>query len=101
MEQKISIVLGVRYETEILFQDEFEQLAKEHKNVTFIPTISRPSKEWKGERGYVQEIIKKYFPNPDGVDIYACGLVKMIEDLQKSLSDSGFPKERIRYEKWT
>ncbi len=97
---KVSLLLGVRYENEILFRKEFEALAKKHANFEFIPTVSRP-KNWQGASGYVQEQIGQRFPNPAGIQIYACGLVPMINALREDLTKIGYPKEVIHYEKWT
>ena len=97
---KIWCFLGVRYEDEILFCDEFKKLEQEHSNFQFIPTISRP-KNWPGEVGYVQEKVKKYIKDPRSVDIYACGLVDMIEATLRVLGEAGFPSEQLHYEKWT
>jgi CDP-4-dehydro-6-deoxyglucose reductase len=97
---KVWCFLGVRYEDEILFWDEFKKLEGEHSNFKFVPTISRP-KNWSGEVGYVQEKVKKYLTSPKDVDIYACGLVDMIENTLKALSEAGFPPEQLHYEKWT
>lgn len=98
--KKVTLILGIRYENEILFDEEFKALAAEHANFEYIPTISRP-KDWKGETGYVQEQIKKRYPNPSGRVIYACGLVPMINSLLKDLGELGYPREVIRFEKWT
>lgn len=92
--------LGVRYEDEILFSNEFRKLEQEHPNFEFVPTVSRP-KNWSGEVGYVQEKVKKYLTHPKEVDIYACGLVNMIEETLKVLGAAGFPPEQMHYEKWT
>ena len=97
---KVWCFLGVRYEDEILFWDEFKKLEQEHSNFKFIPTVSRP-KNWSGEVGYVQEKVKKYLTHPQGIDIYACGLVDMIEQTIKVLGEAGFPPQQMHYEKWT
>lgn len=97
---KVWCFLGVRYDDEVLFWDEFQKLEKEHSNFKFIPTVSRP-KQWSGEVGYVQEKVKKYLTSPKDVDIYACGLVGMIEQTIKVLGEAGFPPEQMHYEKWT
>ncbi len=97
---KVWCFLGVRYDDEVLFWDKFQELEKEYSNFKFVPTISRP-KNWSGEVGYVQEKVKKYLASPKDVDIYACGLVDMIEQTIKVLGEAGFPPEQMHYEKWT
>jgi len=97
---KITLVLGIRYENEILFDEEFKALARQHPNFEYIPTISRP-KNWTGAKGYVQDQIRSRFPDPSGIQIYACGLVPMINSLLESLTQIGYPREAIHFEKWT
>jgi NAD(P)H-flavin reductase len=99
-EKKISLFLGVRHEYEILFDEEFKALAKKHPNFEYIPTISRPQ-NWDGAKGYVQEQIKTRYPDPTGRQIYACGLVPMVNALKEELTKMGYPKEVIHFEKWT
>ncbi len=98
--KKISMVLGVRYENEVLFQNEMEELAQQHSNFEFIPIVSRPEK-WQGEKGYVQHYLKKAFADPEGKAVYICGLIPMVNDTQQTLLDLGYTKENIHFEKWT
>jgi ferredoxin-NADP reductase len=93
------LIFGVRYENEILYTDELRDLEKRHANFRFIPTISRP-KEWKGEVGYVQEKLKKYVTDPRNKQIYVCGLIPMIEAVQKAAEEIGFDKKQVHFEKY-
>ncbi len=99
-DKKISLIFGNRYEDEILFEQEFRQLANKHPNFEFLPVISRP-KQWRGEQGYVQDMLKKYYPNPQGRAVYICGLVPMVNDLRDCLEKLNYPKESVHFEKWT
>ncbi|MBI3540733.1 MAG: oxidoreductase [Deltaproteobacteria bacterium] len=97
--KQITLIFGVRYENEIFYEDEFRKLEKEHANFCFIPTISRP-KEWKGETGYVQNVLKKYITAPKGKQIYMCGLIPMIDAVQAAALEIGFDKKVIHFEKY-
>lgn len=98
-QKPITLIFGVRYENEVLYADEFRELEKKHPNFKFIPTISRP-KEWKGEAGYVQDKLRKYVTDPAGKQIYVCGLVPMIEAVQKAAEEIGFDKKQVHFEKY-
>ncbi len=98
-QRSILLIFGVRYENEILYEDEFRDLEKRHSNFRFIPTISRP-REWKGETGYVQETLRKQVADPHGKRIYVCGLVPMIEAVEKAASEIGFDKKAVYFEKY-
>jgi ferredoxin-NADP reductase len=93
------LLFGVRYENEVLYSDEFRELEKNHPNFKFIPTISRP-KDWKGEVGYVQDKLKKYVTDPQGKQIYVCGLIPMIEAVQEAAEEIGFHKKQVHFEKY-
>ncbi len=97
---KMTLILGVRYENEVLFDEEFKALAARHANFEYIPTVSRPQ-SWKGETGYVQDVLLRHYPSPEGRQIYACGLVPMINSLLETLGKNGYPRETIHFEKWT
>ena len=97
--QKITLIFGVRYENEVLYQEEFQDLASKYPHFQFVPTISRP-KNWKGEVGYVQEKLKKYFQDPKGREIYVCGLIPMIEAIQAAATEIGFDKKQVHFEKY-
>ncbi len=96
----ITLVFGNRYENEILFHDEFLALKEKHANFEYLPVISRPH-AWTGAKGYVQDTIEKRFSDSKGIHVYICGLVPMVDELKGRLSDMGYPKETIHFEKWT
>ena len=99
--KNIWLVFGNRYETDILYENEWRELEKKHKNFHFIPTVSRP-KNWKGETAYVQDIIKKQFAGQtEGLDFYGCGLVPMCQQLKTTLLEMNIPKDRIHFEQFT
>lgn len=98
-DRQVILIFGVRYENELLYPEEWSELEKVHKNFKFIPTISRP-KNWTGEVGYVQDKLKKYITDPKGKEIYVCGLVPMIEGIQKAADEIGFDKKQVHFEKY-
>ncbi len=97
----IWLIFGNRYETDILYLDEWRELEKKHKNFHFVPTVSR-GKSWTGETAYVQDIIKRIFAGKnEGLDFYGCGLVPMCQQLKAALLEMNVPKERIHFEQFT
>lgn len=97
--RKIWLFLGIRYETEILYDDEWKKLAAEQPGFTYIPTISRP-KSWSGEVGYVQAKVAERLPYVAGLKAYACGGDAMMKELGAALVAKGYPKETLHYEVW-
>jgi ferredoxin-NADP reductase len=97
--KNIYLIFGNRYDDDILYKDEWENLQKNKKNFKAYLTLSRPEK-WTGPKGYVQEGIEKFIPDPKKKDFLICGLTKMINDVQDKLLSLGVPKEQIHYERY-
>lgn len=92
-------IFGTRYEEDILYREEFEDLARKYPHFQNIFTVSRP-KNWKGETDYVQHVFKKHIKNPHHTHVYICGLSNMILDVENTALNIGFHKEQIFYEKY-
>jgi len=99
-DKNILLIFGNRTEDEIIYRDVIEEWVKKYSNFTFIPVISQPSKEWKGEVGHVQDAMKKYIKNPQDKEIYICGLFKMVEEVRVLAAQMGFDSNRIYFEKY-
>ena len=97
---KLSLLFGNRYDGMIPYHQEWLDLARKHPQFTYIPTVSRPSPEWKGETGYVQTKINKFFPHPEGKRIYICGLNEMIQAVQETCLNQGYRQDQVTFEKY-
>ncbi|MDA3855809.1 MAG: FAD-dependent oxidoreductase [Candidatus Woesearchaeota archaeon] len=98
LEKEIILIYGTRQEDKILYKEEFEKIEKENPNFKYVPIISRPTENWEGRKGYVQD-------NLDMIDVlnsevYMCGLPAMIETTEQKLQEKGIPKELIHFEKF-
>jgi len=89
---------GLRYIEDIIYREEFEKLAEKHPNFHYEITISRPAEDWKGHKGYVQNLVKSTLGSGAGMHAYICGLAQMIEENTKLCAEMGF--EHVRAEKW-
>ena len=96
---KIISLKGFRYEENILYDEEFSELSKKHPNLKFHNILSRPKNPNYGNKGYVQDFLKKYLPN-NSCDVYICGLSPMINAVKEKALELGIPEERIFYEKY-
>jgi ferredoxin-NADP reductase len=94
------LLFGARSQQDIYYRDEFERLAAEHPNFYFLPTLSRPTPEWNGLRGYVQEHVKKIVGDRKDMHAYICGLDKMVKANRELLKSLGWERTSIRYEKY-
>jgi len=94
------LLFGVRREQDIYYRKEFEQLAAEHDNFHFLPTLSRPDDHWRGLRGYVQQHLGEIVGMRTDMHAYICGLDKMVKANRELLKALGWDRTSIRYEKY-
>jgi ferredoxin-NADP reductase len=95
-----TLLFGVRYECSLLYREEFEQLAREHSNFRFWPTLSRPDPGWTGRTGHVQAHLFEATGERRDVNVFICGLAAMVDDVRSILKASGFDRKRIICEKY-
>jgi ferredoxin-NADP reductase len=94
------LLFGSRTEKDIYYHQEFLQLAAEHANFDYLPTLSRGGPEWKGLRGYVQEHVPGIVQGRAEMVAYICGLDKMIKANRELLKGLGWDRKSILYEKY-
>jgi len=99
-DSEVWLIFGVRKESDILYREEFEQMAAEHPNFHFIPTLSRPGPGWTGHTGYVQRHVVRYLAEKKGFHAYLCGLRKMIDDVAQEFRSMGYDRKALSYEKY-
>jgi len=103
---KFYVLLGASYADELTYDKELAEMAAQHPyDITFVPTVSRPSEErnaaWQGAKGRVNTIAEDYletFELPmDDTRIYTCGHPGMIEDMKAKMPPKGwkFTEERF------
>lgn len=92
---KYRLLFGVRTEADIYYEKELERLASQLKDFKYEFVLSRPSENWKGKKGYVQNFIHElnYLEIPS--TFYLCGNGAMIKDVKTLLGNAGFDSSRI------
>ncbi len=96
----ITLLFGVRYERNLLYREDFEELARVHPNFHFHPTLTRPGPSWSGRTGRVQPHLMEFIGERRDVDIYICGLKLMVDDVRAKLKGLGFDRKQIIFEKY-
>jgi len=84
------VILLAGYRKDKLYNNEFEKLA-ENPNFSYFTVLS-------SEGGYVQDLLPEV--KDFNGDYYICGLIEMIKDVGRKLSESGVPGERIKFERY-
>jgi ferredoxin-NADP reductase len=99
-EREFWLLFGARTDQDLYYKSEFEQLAGEHSNFHFMPTLSRAGEDWKGLRGYVQQHLGEIVGMRTDMHAYICGLDKMVKANRELLKGLGWDRTSIRYEKY-
>ncbi len=97
-QKSLTLIFGERFEKEILFEKELRDLEKNHKNFKFISVISKPSEDYKGKTGHVQENLKDL--EIENSEAYLCGMPEMVEECKGILINGGIGEENIFFEKY-
>ena len=121
--KEIWMVYGTRYESELYYREEFEELAARKPNFHYVPTLSRADETWTGLRGYVQEHVATIVEERaarlgiklplDPIDptvpatelhfdihAYICGLNNMVAGVREKLAGYGWHKKQIVFERY-
>jgi len=113
----IWLVYGTRHESELYYQDYFERIAARYSNFHYICTLSRAREDWNGLRGYVQQFVGEIeeqrrggvsvaggTSNADlpafGIHAYICGLNNMVSAVRALLTERGWHKKQIVFERY-
>lgn len=95
----IILLYSNRFEDDIAFRNEFEDIQKENSNIKVIETITKPGPDWKGASGRVSaEMVKKFIPDFMERTFYTSGPQKMVEAMVSLLKELGVPEKQIRQE---
>jgi CDP-4-dehydro-6-deoxyglucose reductase len=100
------LVLGVRREEDLLYEEEFRSTARDHPFFRFEPTLSQPRADWAGRRGYVQThtraLWEELSARGEGTPhAYVCGLERMVGSVRELLrKDMGLPRQHVHSERY-
>jgi glycine betaine catabolism B len=104
IETRISVLYSVRTTNDIIFNNEFRELAQINPNFNFYVTCTRLSMEdpWTGRRGRIDAaFVREHVLDPAHSVFYACGPNELVEAIEHMiLHDLQIPKEQLRTEKW-
>ena len=96
----ITLLFGVRHESNLLYREEFEALSRQYPQFRFWPTLTQPGPGWKGRAGRVQAHLLDATGGRTDIDIYLCGLQAMVDEVRQVVKGMGFDRKQIRYEKY-
>ena len=96
--QPIRLYFGVRDERDLYLEEHFRKLAKKHRNLTFEPVLSEPTKATERRTGFLADIIRKDFGGAkasvlDGAKAYLAGPPVMVETAVAALTELGLRRQ--------
>lgn len=90
------LLFGIRTEKDIYYRPELEALKKELSDFQYEYVLSRPSENWTGKKGYVQNFIHEFDYKNIDTTFYLCGNSGMIKDVKHQLIEiDGIDKSKI------
>ena len=95
---------GARSEDDLLYKEEFFKLSKRHPHFHYYPVLSRPSNEWSGAKGYVQDLLKLNINSIcqiEGVEFYLCGPPNMMSVTIDLLKTKNVNANNIAFDEFT
>ena len=98
--KNLYLIFGNRWEKDILYREEMEELASKHPEFKFIPVLSRDNPGWTGKQGYVHPIYQELFADKRPATFYLCGWRDMLIDARKKLEEMGYDKKKIKFESY-
>ena len=103
-DRKISFWFGVRSKRDLFYHQEFQRLADEHPNFTYVVALSEPREDddWDGPTGFIHQVAYDEYLGehkaPEDCEYYMCGPPLMISAVQKMLGDLGVPEENVMFD---
>jgi Na+-transporting NADH:ubiquinone oxidoreductase subunit F len=99
--RKMSFWYGARSLKEQFYQEDFDELARQHDNFSWNLALSdaQPEDNWTGYTGFIHEVLRDHYlathPAPEDCEYYLCGPPMMNSAVIKMLEDLGVERENI------
>ncbi len=93
---KAHLIMGSRFEADLLYHEELTDLAANNENIVYTPTLSREA--WDGAKGYVHEVYASYATKDTNAHFMLCGWRAMIDEARQKLADFGIDKKQVHFE---
>jgi len=97
--KNIDLIFGSRYERDVLYKKEMEELTQTLPGLRYTTVLSREqSPTYTGEKGYVHAIYEKLYADKRPALFYLCGWKVMIKEARDKLQAMGYDKKNIKFE---
>lgn len=98
---RITLLHAARTPADLPLKTDFEKLARENRNFTYVMTVESAPKNWPGEHGRVDAaMLKKYVPDLHKPIYYLSGPEGMVKAMRAMLVDLEVNEDNIRTEEF-
>jgi ferredoxin-NADP reductase len=94
--QDIHLVFGCRTQSDLLYTDEWYELARNVPGFYYHPTLSRET--WTGNSGYVHGVYEGLCSNRQPAEFMLCGWRAMVDEAKERIVNMGYEKKAIHLE---
>jgi ferredoxin-NADP reductase len=102
LDTKVTLLYGNRTENDIAFRKELETLERQNQNLKVVFILNEADSNWKGATGLITaDMIKKEIPYYKETTFYTCGPPKMVEIMEKLVTQMGLPEAQLKREYFT
>lgn len=91
----ITLFWGLRSQPDLYYQDELRCLRERLPHFSFVTTLSQPTNQWDGSRGYVTSLVERHVTNVANLEVFLCGNGGMIRDVRDVLRSRGLCPIRV------
>jgi NAD(P)H-flavin reductase len=98
--RSVRLYFGLRHCSDIFMHDYFGELDRKYPNFIFIPCLSQPDDNWRGDCGHITDLVKRDYREGSHLSAYLCGNGAMIEEAKRVIASIGTPEARIYHEKF-
>lgn len=103
----IYLFYGNRNEKSIIFHQQLDELAQQHRNFTITHIVDEPLESWQGRTGIItKDVVLELLDVCQGVNLedaeyFVCGPTGMMEQVNSALKHLHVPKEKVHIEYFT
>jgi Na+-transporting NADH:ubiquinone oxidoreductase subunit F len=97
---------GARSKKEMIYDEEFRELARRFPNFTYTVALSEPLPEdqWDGPVGFIHQVAHDFYlsrhEDPAEIEYYLCGPPMMLRAVEKMLDSLGVEPDMIAYDEF-
>jgi Na+-transporting NADH:ubiquinone oxidoreductase subunit F len=104
--RRITFWYGARSRREMIYDEEFRELARRFPNFTYTVALSEPlpEEQWDGPVGFIHQVAHDLYlsqhEDPTEIEYYLCGPPMMLRAVEKTLDSLGVDPEMIAYDEF-